>query len=91
MHVIQRIVSLSLLCETYTAHVNQLRAQNSGFYASSLVSNSSNVFHRADMKYYIIYWLSGEIYFFIILDVVTITRKTDMTNYACKFTLEDKT
>jgi hypothetical protein len=43
------------------------------------------------MQYYIIYWLSGEIYFFVILAVLTIKRKTDMTNYARKFTPEDKT
>jgi hypothetical protein len=43
------------------------------------------------MQYYIIYWLSVELHFFITLAVLTITRKTDMTNYARKFTLEDKT
>jgi hypothetical protein len=42
------------------------------------------------MQYYNIYWPSGELYFFIILAALTITRKTDMTNYARKFTLEDK-
>jgi hypothetical protein len=43
------------------------------------------------MQYYIIYWLRGELYFFTILAVLTITRTADMTNYAHKFTLEDKT
>lgn len=52
---------------------------------------SSNVFNRADMQYYVIYWLSGDIYFFVILAVVTITLKTSVTNYAHKFTREDKT
>lgn len=48
-----------------------MRGFNTGvgtIYGNNLVSDSSNVFNRADMQCYVIYWQIEERYFLIVLD-----------------------